>query len=170
LPFDRFPDVDTLLGPEMKSTGEVMGIGTDFGLAYAKAQLGAGSASARVGDGLHQCGMTEDKSAVLPVARQFVIWGSIHGHRRHRSASLAPAALPANGSTRCPRGNPMWCRCHQESDMQLIINTGPADEPRRDGYTIRRAALKFKVPYATTAAGALAVCRAIAALARERTL
>jgi carbamoyl-phosphate synthase large subunit len=74
LPFDRFPDVDTLLGPEMKSTGEVMGIDTDFGLAYAKAQLGAGQRLPLSGTVFISVG-DDDKAAMLPVARQFADMG-----------------------------------------------------------------------------------------------
>jgi carbamoyl-phosphate synthase large subunit len=166
LPFDRFPDVDTLLGPEMKSTGEVMGIGTDFGLAYAKAQLGAGQRLPLSGTVFISVG-DDDKAAMLPVARQFVQMGfailATDGTWSHLTAS----GVPAERINKVSQGRPHVADAVKNDRIQLIINTGTGDEPRQDGYTIRRAALKFKVPYATTAAGASAVCRAVAAL-RER--
>jgi len=166
LPFDRFPDVDTLLGPEMKSTGEVMGIGSDFGLAYAKAQLGAGQQLPLSGTVFISV-YDEDKSAILPVARRFAKMGfrilATDGTWSHLTAS----GIPADRINKLSQGQPHAVDAIKNNHIQLIINTGTGDEPRRDGYTIRRAALKFKVPYATTAAGALAVCQAVAAL-REK--
>ena len=166
LPFDRFPDVDTLLGPEMKSTGEVMGIGPDFGLAYAKAQLGAGQQLPLSGTVFISVG-DEDKAAMLSVARQFADMGfsilATDGTWTHLDAS----GVPAERINKVSQGQPHVADAIKNDRIQLIINTGTGDAPRRDGYTIRRAALKFKVPYATTAAGALAVCRAVAAL-REK--
>ena len=166
LPFDRFPDVDTLLGPEMKSTGEVMGIGTDFGLAYAKAQLGAGQRLPLSGTVFISVG-DEDKAAILDVARQFSDMRfdilATDGTWSHLCAN----GIPAERINKVSQGQPHAADAIKNGRIQLIINTGTGDEPRRDGYTIRRAALKFKVPYATTAAGALAVCRAVGAL-REK--
>jgi carbamoyl-phosphate synthase large subunit len=163
LPFDRFPDVDTLLGPEMKSTGEVMGIGTDFGLAYAKAQLGAGQRLPLSGTVFISVG-DEDKAAILPVSKKFAAMGftilATDGTWSHLDAS----GIPAERINKVSQGQPHVADAIKNGHIQLIINTGAGDEPRRDGYTIRRAALKFKVPYATTTAGALAVCRGVAAL------
>jgi carbamoyl-phosphate synthase large subunit len=167
LPFDRFPDVDTLLGPEMKSTGEVMGIGSDFGQAYAKAQLGAGQRLPLSGTVFISVG-DDDKAAMLAGGR--AICG--HGIRRILATDgtwshLAASGIPAERINKVSQGQPHAADAIKNGRIQLIINTGTGDEPRRDGYTIRRAALKFKVPYATTAAGALAVCRAVEAL-REK--
>jgi hypothetical protein len=107
LPFDRFPDVDTLLGPEMKSTGEVMGIGSDFGSAYAKAQLGAGQRLPLSGTVFISVG-DDDKAAMLPVAGQFADMGFDYpGDRRHLVPSCEPAVSRPNGSTKCPRADPM---------------------------------------------------------------
>ena len=168
LPFDRFPDVDTLLGPEMKSTGEVMGIGNDFGLAYAKAQLGAGQRLPLSGAVFFSVG-DADKAAMLPVAQQFALMGfdilSTDGTWSHLTAN----GIPAERINKVSQGQPHAADAIKNGRIQLVINTGTGDEPRRDGYTIRRAALKFRVPYATTAAGAMAVCQAVAAL-REKPL
>jgi carbamoyl-phosphate synthase large subunit len=166
LPFDRFPDVDTLLGPEMKSTGEVMGIGTDFGLAYAKAQLGAGQRLPLSGTVFISVG-DDDKAATLPVAQKFADMGFDILATDGTWSQLSASGIPAERINKVSQGQPHAADAIKNGRIQLIINTGTGDEPRRDGYTIRRAALKFKVPYATTAAGALAVCRAVEAL-REK--
>ncbi|WP_419659097.1 CarB: carbamoyl-phosphate synthase, large chain [Desulfosarcina variabilis str. Montpellier] len=166
LPFDRFPDVDTLLGPEMKSTGEVMGIAADFGLAYAKAQLGAGQRLPLSGTVFISVG-DADKPAMLPVARQFVDMGFTVMATDGTWSHLTDNGIPAERINKVSQGQPHVADAIKNGRIQLIINTGTGDEPRRDGYTIRRTALKFKVPYATTAAGALAVCRGVAAL-RDR--
>jgi carbamoyl-phosphate synthase large subunit len=163
LPFDRFPDVDTLLGPEMKSTGEVMGIAADFGLAYAKAQLGAGQRLPLSGTVFISVG-DSDKPAVLSVARQFVDMGFTVMATDGTWSHLTDNGIPSERINKVSQGQPHVADAIKNSRIQLIINTGTGDEPRRDGYTIRRTALKFKVPYATTAAGALAVCRGVAAL------
>ena len=166
MPFDRFPDVDTLLGPEMKSTGEVMGIGTDFGLAYAKAQLGAGQRLPLSGTVFISVG-DEDKPDILPVARDFADMGFTILATDGTWSHLTGSGIPAERINKVSQGQPHAGDAIKNGRIQLIINTGTGDEPRRDGYTIRRSALKFKVPYATTAAGAMAVCRGVAAL-RER--
>ncbi len=163
LPFDRFPDVDTLLGPEMKSTGEVMGIGTDFGLAYAKAQLGAGQRLPLSGTVFISVG-DEDKAAMLPVARQFVQLGYSVLATDGTWAHLNNNGIVASRINKVSQGRPHVADAIKNGRIQLIVNTGTGDEPRRDGYTIRRTALKFKIPYVTTAAGAMAVCRAVEAL------
>ncbi len=166
LPFDRFPDVDTLLGPEMKSTGEVMGLGSDFGLAYAKAQLGAGQRLPLSGTVFISV-YDVDKPAILPVARQFVQMGFDILATDGTWAHLKASGIASERINKVSQGQPHVADAIKNGRIQLIINTGTGDEPRRDGYTIRRTALKFKVPYATTAAGALAVCRAVASL-REK--
>ncbi len=163
LPFDRFPGVDTLLGPEMKSTGEVMGIGTDFGLAYAKAQLGAGQHLPLEGTVFISVG-DEDKPAMMPVAKKFVDMGFSILATDGTWERLTENSIPAEPVKKVSQGRPHVADAIKNGQIQLIVNTGTGDEPRRDGYTIRRAALKYKIPYATTAAGALAVCRGVAAL------
>jgi carbamoyl-phosphate synthase large subunit len=108
-----------------------------------------------------------DKPAILPVARQFADMGfeilATDGTWTHLCAS----GIACERINKVSQGQPHVADAIKNGRIQLIINTGTGEEPRRDGYTIRRAALKFKVPYATTAAGSLAVCRAVAAL-REK--
>ncbi|MDL2322156.1 carbamoyl-phosphate synthase large subunit, partial [Desulfosarcina sp. OttesenSCG-928-B08] len=163
LPFDRFPDVDTLLGPEMKSTGEVMGVDMDFGLAYAKAQLGAGQHLSLSGTVFISVG-DEDKPAILPVARKFADMGFSILATRGTWTALSGAGIPAQRINKVSEGQPDVVDAIKNGTIQLIINTGTGNAPLKDGYSIRRTALKFKVPYATTAAGALAICQGVAAL------
>ncbi len=167
LPFDRFPNVDTLLGPEMKSTGEVMGLGTEFGVAYAKAQFGAGQRLPVEGTVFISV-MDSHKKAVLPIAYQFkrmgfnilATWGT--------SEFLIQHDIENKKVNKISLGRPHVVDAIKNGEIQMVINTGTGTDARRDGYQIRRAAIKFQLPYTTTIAGALAVCKAIAALKEKK--
>jgi len=163
LPFDRFPLVDTLLGPEMKSTGEVMGIGNDFGSAYAKAQLGAGQKLPTQGTVFISV-QDEDKPAIADVARAFAQMGygilATSGTCGYLNG-LGIAAQPVN---KLKQGRPHVEDAIKNNQIDLVINTGSGDTSSKDGYVIRRAALKYAIPYVTTAAGALAMSKALAAI------
>ncbi len=167
LPFDRFPNVDTLLGPEMKSTGEVMGLGPDFGSAYAKAQLGAGQRLPS--DGCVFISVLDpDKPAALAVARQlerhgFSILATEGTHRFLKNNGIASTRI-----NKVSQGRPHVEDAIKNGQVQLVINTGSGDTPRRDGFIIRQAALKYDVPYVTTIAGALAMAKAVAAMQAKR--
>ena len=163
LPFDRFPDVDTLLGPEMKSTGEVMGIGTDFGSAYAKAQLGAGQRLPRQGTVFISV-MDADKAAVVPVARDFGAMGFTVLTTGGTHAFLKEHGVDTVRINKLAQGRPHVEDAVKNGEIDLVINTGSGDASSKDGYVIRRAALKYAVPYVTTIAGAVAVCKAIKTL------
>jgi carbamoyl-phosphate synthase large subunit len=163
MPFDRFPGVDTLLGPEMKSTGEVMGIDRDLGMAFAKAQLGAGQKLPLSGTVFISV-KDSDKENVLPVAAEFSRIGFNIVATRATSAYLKAHGIANQMVNKVSMGRPHVVDAIKNSEIQLIINTGTSSETKRDGYKIRRAALKFKIPYATTIAGAMAICRGIAAL------
>jgi carbamoyl-phosphate synthase large subunit len=163
LPFDRFPDVDTLLGPEMKSTGEVMGLGRDFGSAYAKAQLGAGQKLPREGTVFISV-MDADKHSVVPVARQFEALGFTILATSGTGAFLKDSGIAVQHVNKLEQGRPHVEDAIKNGEVHLVINTGTGDGARNDGYVIRRAALKFSIPYVTTVAGALAVSKAVAAL------
>ncbi len=165
MPFDRFPDVDTLLGPEMKSTGEVMGIDEKFGPAYAKAQLGAGQKLPQSGTVFISV-QDSDKQAVLPIARLFVENGFDIVATRGTSDFLSGQGIENVSVNKVSEGRPHVVDAIKNGEIQLVINTGPSFEARRDGYMIRRATLKFAIPYTTTIAGARAVGRGIAALKR----
>jgi carbamoyl-phosphate synthase large subunit len=163
LPFDRFPDVDTLLGPEMKSTGEVMGLGLDFGSAYAKAQLGAGQKLPKEGTVFISV-MDADKHSVVPVARQFEALGFTILATGGTGTFLQDNGIEVQHVNKLEQGRPHVEDAIKNGEVHLVINTGTGDGARNDGYVIRRAALKFSIPYVTTVAGAMAVSKAVAAL------
>ena len=166
LPFDRFPDVDTLLGPEMKSTGEVMGIDADFGIAYAKSQLGAGQHLPTDGTVFISV-KEEDKKAVLPLAEQFHEIGFEILATRGTARLLSAHQIPNTTIKKVSMGRPHVVDAIKNGKVQLVINTGTGDTPRRDGYMIRRAAIKYSIPYTTTLAGAMAMSKGIAALKQK---
>ena len=163
LPFDRFPDVDTLLGPEMKSTGEVMGIDKDFGSAFAKAQLGARQ-NLPVEGTVFISVQNKDKQAVLSVAEQFFHLGFRIVATSGTSGFLEKNNIENVKINKVSIGRPHVVDAITNGEIQLIINTGTGDEPRNDGYLIRRAALKYSIPYTTTIAGAIAICKGITAM------
>jgi carbamoyl-phosphate synthase large subunit len=167
LPFDRFPDVDTLLGPEMKSTGEVMGIDRDFGRAYAKAQTGAGNALPTAGTVFISV-QDRDKAAVLPVASQFHEMGFAILSTRGTAAFLKERGVPARTVHKVSMGRPHVVDAIKNAEVHLVVNTGTGSEPTRDGYEIRRAAIKYGIPYTTTISGARAMCSGIEALTLQR--
>jgi carbamoyl-phosphate synthase large subunit len=168
LPFDRFPGADTLLGPEMKSTGEVMGIDTDFGRAYAKAQLGAGQRLPLEGTVFLS---VEDrhKPALVPVARQLAECGFRILATRGTSAFLTDQGIANQPINKVSSGRPHVVDAIKNQEIHLVINTGSGGfgQTQRDGFEIRRAAIKYRVPYATTLAGARAMARGIAAMKRQ---
>ncbi len=167
LPFDRFPGVDTLLGPEMKSTGEVMGIGADFGAAFAKAQLGARQ-NLPVAGTVFISVRNEDKAAAKEVAARFRDMGFRIMATRGTSRYLDEHGIENMKINKVSIGRPHVVDAIKNREIQLIINTGTGEEPARDGYLIRRAALKYSIPYATTIAGAGAICEGIAALKNRK--
>lgn len=168
MPFDRFPGVDVLLGPEMKSTGEVMGVDTEFGRAYAKSQLGAGQNLPTEG-AVFISVQDADKKAVLQVARQFKEIGFTILATRGTSAFFSENGVENEMVNKVSAGRPHVVDEIMNKKVQFVINTGTGDRTREDGYLIRRAALKYSIPYATTIAGAKAMCRGIAAL-KEKAL
>jgi carbamoyl-phosphate synthase large subunit len=166
LPFNRFPGVDTLLGPEMKSTGEVMGIDSDFGSAYAKAQFGAGNLLPDKGTVFISV-KDRDKEAVLPVASQFHDMGFTIMATRGTSSFLMDRGITNNMVNKVSVGRPHVVDAIKNQEIQIIVNTPSGGETKRDGYEIRRAAIKFNIPYTTTIAGAMAMCKGIAALKKK---
>ena len=163
LPFDRFPDVDILLGPEMKSTGEVMGIASDFGSAYAKAQLGAGQNLPTAG-AVFISVIDNDKNTVLPLVEKFREIGFNIMATYGTSGFLTAHGIPNKPVHKVSFGRPHVVDAIKNGEIQLVINTSVGGETRRDGYHIRRTALKHKIPYATTIAGGKAICTGIMAL------
>ncbi|VEN75336.1 carbamoyl-phosphate synthase large subunit [Candidatus Desulfarcum epimagneticum] len=167
LPFDRFPDVDTLLGPEMKSTGEVMGIDKGFGAAFAKAQLAAGHEIPLKG-AVFISVTDRDKPQALEAARGFHDLGFSIVATAGTGDFFEKNGVPHSTVNKVSLGRPHVIDAIKNNEIQLIVNTGKGGATRRDGYLIRRAAMKYKIPYATTTAGALAICRAIQAMSEEK--
>ncbi|MBU1172800.1 MAG: carbamoyl-phosphate synthase large subunit [Proteobacteria bacterium] len=166
LPFDRFPNVDTLLGPEMKSTGEVMGVDMDFGMAFAKAQLAAGQKLPLKGTVFISV-RDKDKDAVIPIARSFVKNGFQILATSGTSVFLKDNGIENNKINKVSVGRPHVVDAIKNNEIQLVLNTPSDSGSVKDGYKIRRAALKYKIPYTTTMAGASAISKAVEALKQK---
>ena len=162
-PFNRFPGVDILLGPEMRSTGEVMGLDHDYALAFAKAQLGAGVDLPRSGT-VFVSVRDEDKARVLPSVRRLAELGfrvlATGGTARY----LAENGVEAQKINKVLEGRPHIEDAIRNRQVQLVFNTTDGQKAVSDSKSLRRATLMQKVPYYTTLSGMAAVAEAIAAL------
>ena len=166
MPFDRFENVDPVLGPEMKSTGEVMGIDKDLGAAVAKAQFAAGQKLPKQGTVFISV-QDKDKKAALPVAQLFHDMGFTIMATRGTVTFLEENKIPSTFVKKVSAGRPHVVDAVKNGEIQLILNTGASSQTQRDGYEIRRAAIKYKIPYATTTDGARAISLAIQAMKKE---
>jgi carbamoyl-phosphate synthase large subunit len=166
-PFTKLPGVDTVLGPEMRSTGEAMGFADSFGMAFAKAQIAAdgglpltGAVFVTVND--------SDKPTVVPIARRLHELGfrilATEGTAQH----LRARGIPAERVAKVHEGRPNAIDLIVSGEVHLLINTPLGKFTQQDDYAIRRAALVHRVPYTTTMSAASAACDAIIAL-RSRT-
>ncbi|MCF3642353.1 carbamoyl-phosphate synthase large subunit [Rhizobium sp. TRM95111] len=162
-PFARFPGVDTLLGPEMRSTGEVIGLDTDFALAFAKSQLGAGVDLPRDGT-VFVSVRDEDKDRVLPAIHILTGIGFKVMATSGTARFLAENGIEAIKINKVQEGRPHIEDAIRNRQVQLVINTTDGTKAISDSKSLRRAALMQKVPYYTTMAGALAAAQAIKAL------
>ncbi len=163
LPFNRFPDVDTLLGPEMRSTGEVMGIDRSFGLAFVKSQAAAGSALPDRGT-LFLSLADRDKEHGLAVARKFVDLGFVIVATAGTGAACEAAGIPVRDIV-AKVGDPDGADAVDlisTGRVDLVVNTPRGRGPRADGAHIRRAAVVHRIPCLTTVAAALAAAAGIA--------
>ncbi|MBB3330839.1 carbamoyl-phosphate synthase large subunit [Halomonas campaniensis] len=162
-PFNKFPGVDPILSPEMKSTGEVMGSGDTFAEAFYKAQLGAGEAIPPLeGDRKAFLSVREpDKAGVIEVARSLVTLGFTLCATRGTAAALEAAGLDVEVVNKVFEGRPHIVDLLKNDDIAYIVNTTEGRQAISDSSVIRRTALARKVPYATTLAGASAVCMAL---------
>ncbi len=166
-PFNMFPEVDPLLGPEMRSTGEVLGLADSFGLAFYKAQEAAQQVLPCEGTVLITVSEA-DRPAVLEVARQFhqqgfKILATIGTHK-----FLADQGIPTDQVLKLHEGRPNIVDIIKNREIHLVINTPAGKLGKFDDSYIRKAAIKYKVPYITTLAGALAAARGIAAARRQQ--
>ena len=169
LPFRRFPGADTVLGPEMRSTGEVMGSADSFGMAYAKAELGAGEAlptSGRVFLSTHD----RDKAALVPVAARLIELGFDLIATSGTAKALSEAGLNVESVLKVHEGRPNIEDLIRSNQVQLVINTPIGRQAAHDDKYLRRAALDYAVPTVTTLAGARAAVEAISALQNQPTL
>jgi carbamoyl-phosphate synthase large subunit len=166
-PFAKLPNVDTLLGPEMRSTGEVMGIADSFGMAFAKAQVGADGALPLEG-GILVTVNDHDKPTVTPIVRRFHEMGfrilATEGTARY----LNGRGIPTERVLKVYEGRPHPSDLIVSGEVQLLINTPLGKLTQRDDYYIRRTALQHRVPYTTTMSAASAACDAVLALRSRR--
>ncbi|MDX1654996.1 MAG: carbamoyl-phosphate synthase large subunit, partial [Candidatus Competibacteraceae bacterium] len=165
-PFIKFPGVDPLLGPEMKSTGEVMGVGRDFGEAFAKAQLGAGNLLPRGGRAFVSV-RDLDKPRMLGMVRRLVELGFEIVSTQGTAAAFEAAGIPCRRVNKVNEGRPHIVDMIKNDQINLIINTTEGKQAIADSFSIRREALMHKVSYTTTVAGARATVMALGALDNE---
>jgi carbamoyl-phosphate synthase large subunit len=166
-PFTKLPGTDTLLGPEMRSTGEVMGIADSFGMAFAKAQIAA-DGSLPLEGGVFVTVNDSDKPTVVPIVRRFHELGfrilATEGTQKY----LRARGIPAERVRKVHEGRPNAIDLIVSGEIQLLINTPLGKFTQADDYAIRRAALVHRVPYTTTMSAASAASDAVIAL-RSRT-
>jgi len=166
-PFNRFPGVDTILGPEMKSTGEVMGLDESFGLAYAKSQLAAGQMLPRSGTVFISV-RDRDKKATAGAAARFAALGFSLSATRNTARYFRDLGLEVETVNKVHEGRPHVIDLMKNGQIALIINTAMGRRTVIDSISLRRTALLYKVPYVTTVAGAYATVEACAALIEQK--
>ncbi len=161
-PFNMFPEVDPLLGPEMRSTGEVLGLADSFGLAFYKAQEATQQVLPSEGTALITVS-EKDKMGVLEVARQFDKLGFKIKATNGTHRFLAEQGIDSEQILKMHEGRPNIVDGIKNNEIQLVINTPSGKLSKHDDSYIRKAAIKYKIPYITTLAAALAASRGIAA-------
>jgi carbamoyl-phosphate synthase large subunit len=162
-PFARFPGVDTVLGPEMKSTGEVMGIDRSFEIAFAKSQLGGGSRLPRQGTVFVSVRDADKDARILGAVKLLIELGF-----RVIATSGTQRFLVENGAAsdrilKASEGRPNIVDAIRNGEVQLLFNTTEGTQALADSRSLRRAALLHKVPYYTTLSGAVAAAQGIKA-------
>ena len=162
-PFARFPEVDTILGPEMKSTGEVMGLDTNFARAFAKAQLGAGVRLPMEG-AVFLSVKDSDKGALVPLARRLAEMGFTIVATKGTAVRIREAGVEVKTVAKVLEGRPHCVDAIQSGEIQMVINTASTPQSVTDSFDIRRSALTQGVPHFTTIAGARAAVHAVAAM------
>jgi carbamoyl-phosphate synthase large subunit len=160
-PFIKFPGVDTILGPEMKSTGEVMGIGSTFAEAFVKAQLGSGDVLPKGGKAFISV-RREDRERVVEIAQALANLGFELLATRGTAGALAEAGLAVTPVNKVAEGRPHIVDMIKNNEINFIVNVTEDKRAVQDSYEIRRNALQQKVTYYTTLAGAKAACMGMA--------
>jgi carbamoyl-phosphate synthase large subunit len=167
-PFIKFPGVDTILGPEMKSTGEVMGVGETFAEAFVKSQLAAGVRLPKGGKAFLSV-RNEDKARAVEVGRELAELGFALVATKGTAAALEKAGLKVQSVNKVMEGRPHIVDMLKNREVSLIVNT--VEEDRRsiqDSWSIRNTALQNRITYYTTIAGARAACLGMKGLREMR--
>jgi carbamoyl-phosphate synthase large subunit len=162
-PFSKFREFDPILGPEMRSTGEVMGISETFGMAYAKAELSAGNGLPREGQVMLTVN-DRDKRKAAKIAARFAALGFGIVATEGTARFLAAEGVEARSVFKVSGGRPHGIDLMVNGELQLLINTPLGKRAQRDDYSLRQAAVANRVPYTTTLSGASAACDAIETL------
>jgi carbamoyl-phosphate synthase large subunit len=165
-PFARFPGVDLILGPEMKSTGEVMGLDRDFGRAFAKSQLASG-ATMPDGGRVFISVRDRDKPAMAELGKKLIDMGFTLMATRGTADYLAGEGLAVEAVNKVAEGSPHCVDAMTGGEIQLVFNTTEGAQAIADSFSLRRATLVHHIPYHTTVAGCRAMVQAIAALAAD---
>jgi carbamoyl-phosphate synthase large subunit len=165
-PFIKFPGVDTILGPEMKSTGEVMGISYDFGMAFGKAQLAAGSVLPVSGTAFISV-KNADKKRGAEIGLELFELGFKIIATRGTSIAFIENNVPSEYIRKVKEGRPNIVDAIVNGQVQLIINTTVGKQSIRDSFSIRRSALDKGIPYITTLQGAHATVQAVKSMQRQ---
>ncbi len=160
-PFAKFPGVDIILGPEMKSTGEVMGVGRSFGEAYGKAQLAAGNPLPAGGRAFISVRQADKGPLLMQVAHDLRRFGFELIATRGTAEALIAAGIPCGVVNKVKEGRPHIVDMITNGEVAFVLNTTEGKQAIADSFAIRAAALRFKVPHTTTLAGARATCLAL---------
>lgn len=168
-PFVKFPGVDVILGPEMKSTGEVMGVGNSFAAAFARAQQGAG-VDLPVNGKAFVSVRDADKAGAIEVAQTLVAHGFTIVATHGTAKVLDQAGVPCNRVNKVGEGRPDIVDLLKNDEIALIVNTTEGRQAIADSYEIRRSALQRKVTYTTTLAAARATCMALSIVGDQEVL
>jgi carbamoyl-phosphate synthase large subunit len=166
-PFNMFPEVDPLLGPEMRSTGEVLGMADSFGMAFYKAQEAAKQTLPCEGAVLITVS-ENDRPGVLEVARQFAHLGFKIKATQGTHKFLSEKGIQSEAIFKLHEDRPHIVDAIKSQEIHLIVNTPSGKLSKHDDSYIRKAAIKYKIPYITTLAGALAAARGIGEIRRGR--
>ncbi|MCK4629738.1 MAG: ATP-grasp domain-containing protein, partial [Sedimentisphaerales bacterium] len=162
-PFLKFPNIDTLLGPEMLSTGEVMGISDDLGIAFAKSQIAAGNILPSGGNVLFSV-KDHDKKRAVEIAREFHKMGFKIIATKGTCIEFIKNNIPSEFVLKMTEGRPNIVDSIINNEIHLVINTTVGKQSVQDSFSIRRTALDKQIPYVTTIRGAAAVAKAVTAL------
>ena len=166
-PFDKFPGVDTILGPEMKSTGEVMGIDEDFGRAFAKAQASSNNLLPRSGKIVISI-RDKDKPGICNIVERLFEAGFSIVATRGTAAFLSEKGLEVEVINKVGEGRPHIVDLIKNKEIVFVINTVSGAQAQKDSFSIRRSALQYGIPSTTTVAGAKAVVNAIEMLRKKK--